>query len=71
MVLFGTVLENAAQEMVKRGTDREPRWERKYRMSQLLTAGFVLTNAESTEDELPAGALHNTDDGGMLFDEVA
>lgn len=66
MVLFGTVIENAAQETVKRGTDREPRWERKYRMSELLTPGFVLTNAEATEGDapLPIGA------DGFHFDEA-
>lgn len=63
VVTFGTIIENAAQELEKRGTEKEPRWEAKYTMRQLLDPDFRLPSksAEQAIDE---------DVDGMIYDEV-
>lgn len=63
VVLLGTILENAAQEQVKTGTDSAPKWEHRYTLAQLLTPGFTLGPAQG--DELPVGA------DGLIYDEVS
>lgn len=67
VVLFGTWVENAAQEMEKRGPESAPRWEPKYSMAQLLTPGFTLpTGQEQGVEDL---AMFRATDG-MKYDEV-
>lgn len=47
--LLGTVLENAAQEMHNVGTEKSPKWETKYKLSQLLDQDFRLPESISTK----------------------
>ncbi len=42
VVTFGILIENAAQEMENIGGEEHPKWEHKYKLSQLLTKGFAL-----------------------------
>lgn len=67
VVLFGTWVENAAQEMEKRGPESAPRWEPKYSMAQLLTPGFTLPTGQERGAE-DVAIFRATDD--MKYDEV-
>lgn len=51
VTLIGTVIENAAQEMVKVGPDDKPEWKPRYTMKQLLDPDF----------RLPAGGVEESD----------
>lgn len=66
VTLVGTAIENAAQEMEKVGPEDKPRWERKYRMAQLLDPGFKLPLG--VDDEASDGDLIGM--AGEYFDEV-
>ncbi len=48
--LFGSVIDNAAQEMVNAGSGDAPKWKAKYTMRQLLDVKFRLP-APQTERE--------------------
>lgn len=63
VIYFGTVIENAAQEMEKRGPESSPRWEPKYTLAQLLTPGFALRGQEAESMSI-VGA------DGLIVDEV-
>lgn len=63
VVTFGTIVENATQEMEKRGPEDHPRWEPKYKLSQLLDPAFRLPTDE--DEPLDIGGID-----GMTFDEV-
>lgn len=65
VVLVGTAIEGAAQEMEKRGSDDNPRWEPKYTMKQLLDEDFRLPLAEDEGDFDELVGAH-----GIIFDEV-
>ncbi len=67
MVLFGTIVEGALQEMERRGPDNAAKWEPKYRLSSLLTPGFVLGSANGGGDFDPL-PLRGT--VGLMVDEV-
>ncbi len=67
MVLFGTIVEGALQEMERRGPDNAAKWEPKYRLSELLTPGFVLGSSGRADDFDPR-TLRGT--AGMMVDEV-
>ena len=59
---FGRIIENAAQEQIKTGSDDKPEWVYKYTLAQLLTPGFVIGDEA---DALPIGI------DGIMFDEVS
>lgn len=42
VVAFGLIVENALHERVNHGTQKEPRWEPKYTLTQLLDPAFRL-----------------------------
>ena len=65
VVLFGTIIENAAQELEKRGPEDKPRWENKYTMKQLLDQNFRLPVGDVEQGFDPA------DIDGMNYDEVS
>ena len=69
MVLVGTVLENASQEMVKVGKDDKAEYKPKYRLSDLLDKDFRLPNPNAIE---PIGAFESQLSGmhGLVFDEA-
>ena len=64
------MIENAAQEMIKVGTDEKPEWKPKYRMSDLLSDDFRLPNPNAIE---PLSAFESQIKGmhGLQFDEVS
>lgn len=69
VTLIGTVIENAAQEQIKTGSDDSPKWENRYTMKQLLDDDFKLPRPDGdkpqdNEDEFFAGI------SGFDFDEV-
>jgi len=74
VIFTGSVIESAAQEMEKVGTEEKPEWRPKYTMQQLLDPEFRLPsgkgdNEESGFDDFMAFI----DDGrvrGLKFDEV-
>lgn len=61
---FGTIIENAAQEQVNVGGESSPKYASKYRMRDLLTAGFKLDSRDAGDDD-EIGAVD-----GMVYDEV-
>ncbi len=67
--LVGTVIENAAQEMVKVGTDDKAEYKPKYKLSELLDENFRLPNPNAIEPlssfENQLGGIH-----GLIIDEV-
>ena len=48
VVAFGVIVENACQELVKVGPSNAPEWKPKYKLSDLLTAGFRLVDEQPT-----------------------
>lgn len=42
VTLFGTVIENALQERRNAGSDKQPDWQQKYTLPQLLADDFRL-----------------------------
>lgn len=42
VVTFGRALENALEEQVNQGSPEQPKWERKYMLTQLLSPDFKL-----------------------------
>lgn len=42
MTLFGVVIENALQETVNTGSDKAPKYEQEYSLTQLLADDFRL-----------------------------
>lgn len=42
VALFGIIVENASQEMVKTGTKADPQWTPKYHLDQILSHDFRL-----------------------------
>lgn len=46
VTLFGVTVENALQERQNVGTKKEPQWEPKYTLAQLLDDGFRLPAPE-------------------------
>lgn len=67
VTMVGMAIENAAQEMEKVGPDDKPRWERKYRMAQLLDPEFKLPLGDDA-NEASDGDLIGM--AGEYFDEV-
>lgn len=65
VVMVGTAIETAAQEMEKRGSDDEPRWEPKYTIRQLLDPAFRLPAHDAGDDLDMLEGTH-----GLFFDEV-
>lgn len=46
VTLFGTVIENALLERQNTGTTKEPKWESKYTLTELLDSDFRLPRPE-------------------------
>jgi hypothetical protein len=67
VVTFGTIVENASQELEKRGPEDKPRWENKYTMKQLLDPAFRLPLGDDDEQGFDGGESVE----GMIFDEVS
>lgn len=66
VVLVGSAIENASQEMTKIGSDENAEWRLKYTMTQLLDPDFRLP---VSNDERPIEAdIKGVQ--GVLFDEV-
>ena len=70
VTLVGAVIENAAQEMVKVGTDDKPEWKPKYNLRDLLDDSFRLPSPNAIE---PLGSFQGQLKGmhGLIFDEVS
>lgn len=66
VTLVGTVLENAANEMEKVGSDDKPEWKPKYTMSQLLSDDFRLPL--NGQEPLDLDELRSMQ--GVIYDEV-
>lgn len=49
VTLVGNVIENAAQEQIKTGSDDKPKWKNKYEMADLLREDFRLPNPNAEE----------------------
>jgi len=56
----GVVLENASQEQHNVGTEKQPKWEPKYTMAQLLDPAFRLPAPEKPKKTSGIEALMNT-----------
>jgi hypothetical protein len=67
VVTFGTIIENASQELEKRGPEDKPRWESRYTMKQLLDPAFRLPLGD--EEQGFDGGGEGID--GMVYDEVS
>lgn len=66
VAFFGTVIENAAQELHNVGDKEKPDWKPKYAMGQLLTPGHRLeTEEKANADPVILKGIH-----GIKFDEV-
>lgn len=50
VAMFGTVIENAANERENAGSRNEPDWQPKYTMDQLLDSTFRLPRPKTRED---------------------
>ena len=59
IVLIGSAIENASQEMEKHGDEKSPKWRQKYTMKQLLDPDFRLP---LSDDERPSRRERETDD---------
>lgn len=67
IVLIGSAIENASQEMEKYGSEKDTKWRQKYTMKQLLDPDFRLpTNVDERPIEADIKGVH-----GVLFDEVS
>lgn len=66
VVWAGITIENAAQEMIKVGGEKEGRMELRYTMKQLLDPAFRLPN--DTKESTDPAMLKGID--GLAFDEV-
>lgn len=55
VLLVGTALENAAQETHNVGGEKDPRYEPKYRMDELLDPDFRLPAPPTKEERERAG----------------
>ncbi len=51
VVLFGNVIDSAAQEMVQRGPEGARRWEARYTMEYLLTGGSIIGRANQEAEQ--------------------
>ena len=49
VALVGITIENAAQEQTNTGTDKQPKYENKYSMAQLLDPDFRLPSPEQSK----------------------
>lgn len=68
VALVGGAIENAAQETVNVGTEKEPKWKPRYTMQQLLDPEFRLpskANEYSAPIESDVKGVQ-----GIMFDEV-
>lgn len=68
VAMVGAALENAAQETVNIGSDKDPKWRPKYTMKQLLDPDFRLPTKASESArpiEQDVKGVH-----GIMFDEV-
>ena len=61
---FGLIIENASQELIDVGQEDKPRMVPRYKLGELLTPGFVISNEEAGGDELPRAA------DGLIYDEI-
>lgn len=59
VVTFGTLLENALAERVNMGSERNPRWEAKYTLAELLDQSFHLPRSNKPGKAKPAGNFGN------------
>ena len=66
VITVGTAIENASQEMDKRGDDENPHWEPRYTMKQLLSPEFRLPAEVADDDFEELQGAH-----GFHFDEVS
>jgi hypothetical protein len=66
-VYFGTVTENLAQEMERVGDGKDTRYVPKYRMQDLLTDGYTVSNREQPQGD-PLAGIRDSD--GATYDEV-
>ena len=69
VALVGGAIENAAQETVNVGTEKEPKWKPRYTMQQLLDPEFRLPTNGNGRNNAP---IENDVKGiqGIMFDEV-
>lgn len=51
---FGTTVENALAERVNQGNAKEPRWENKYTLAQLLDPSFRLPRPQPSKPQSTA-----------------
>lgn len=59
VALFGTVIENESQQRHNVGSDKEPKWEQKYSLAQLLDDDFRLPSpAEPSKPQGLAGLMN-------------
>lgn len=51
VVMTGIAIENAANEQIKTGTDKHPKWESKYTIGQLLDPAFRLPITNESQEQ--------------------
>lgn len=54
---FGTTLENALAERVNQGDAKDPRWENKYTLAQLLDPSFRLPRPQPVKPQSASGGF--------------
>jgi hypothetical protein len=59
VVTFGSILENALAERVNAGSERNPRYEAKYTLSELLDQSFHLPRSDKPGKAKAAGGFGN------------
>lgn len=64
VMTLGMLVENATHERVNLGSDREPNYQPKYRLAELLTPGFKLEPDADADIETLRGG------DGVMYDEV-